>query len=356
MATYRERGLSPEVLATAVENAGTVTSPLIPWNSCGATMTAALGVSTFTYLPYCFFNLLNPLLTRNIEADLYVMATDVDGVYLDWGTPHQRRIVEMTADELAQYDFAAGSMGPKVEVAIAFVRNTGRRAAIGSLTESSSRASRWPFRLFHLIRFQMTALVAFIVTFLGAAVFFILGGIPFTPFQILWINFLVQVPIAVALGFDIPAGDLMERKPRPLNQPILTLAQWVRIAFIGTLMGGFTLYLEARAEPTSPMLAATMGFVVFSLLNIAIALISRSETASAFNRDILHDRHQLGLYALAALMLFLPTALGFLQDFLGLQSLTFAQWVTCLGFALALVLVDEIIKFFMRRQRKEANL
>jgi NhaC family Na+:H+ antiporter len=62
MVKFRERGLHPEALATAVENSGTVTSPLIPWNSCGAYMTAALGVSTFVYLPYCFFNFLNPLL------------------------------------------------------------------------------------------------------------------------------------------------------------------------------------------------------------------------------------------------------------------------------------------------------
>lgn len=62
MIPFRERGLHPETLATAVENSGTVTSPLIPWNSCGAYMTAALGVSTFVYFPYCFFNFLNPLL------------------------------------------------------------------------------------------------------------------------------------------------------------------------------------------------------------------------------------------------------------------------------------------------------
>jgi NhaC family Na+:H+ antiporter len=62
MVTFRKRGLHPETLATAVENSGTVTSPLIPWNSCGAYMTATLGVSTFVYFPYCFFNFLNPIL------------------------------------------------------------------------------------------------------------------------------------------------------------------------------------------------------------------------------------------------------------------------------------------------------
>jgi NhaC family Na+:H+ antiporter len=59
MVEFRKRGLHPETLATTVENSGTVTSPLIPWNSCGAYMSAALGVSTFVYFPYCFFNFLN---------------------------------------------------------------------------------------------------------------------------------------------------------------------------------------------------------------------------------------------------------------------------------------------------------
>lgn len=75
------------------------------------------------------------LLARNIDADLYIMATDVDGVYLDWGKPTQRRITQVTADELLQHNFAAGSMGPKVEAAIEFVRQTGKRAAIGSLPD-----------------------------------------------------------------------------------------------------------------------------------------------------------------------------------------------------------------------------
>ncbi len=208
--------------------------------------------------------------------------------------------------------------------------------------------------LHHFIRFQMTALVAFIATFLGAAIFVILGGIPFTPLQILWVNFAVQVPVAVALGFDKPASDLMRRKPRPLTQPILSRSQWLRIIFIGLLMTAITLYIETTNEPTGDILAYTMGFVVFSLLNIAVALSARSETASAFNRDILHDRHQLVLYGLSLLLILLPTVLGFLQRALQFQALSLEQWLLCLGFALVLLLVDEVIKFFMRR-RQEAD-
>ena len=75
------------------------------------------------------------LLARDIAADLYIMATDVDGVYLDWDTPDQRRIEKMTAEEMGSYNFAAGSMGPKVEAAVEFVNKTGKRAAIGALAD-----------------------------------------------------------------------------------------------------------------------------------------------------------------------------------------------------------------------------
>jgi carbamate kinase len=75
------------------------------------------------------------LLAREVGADLFVMATDVDGVYLDWGTPQQRRIETITPDELETHTFAAGSMGPKVEAACHFVRQTGKRAAIGALKD-----------------------------------------------------------------------------------------------------------------------------------------------------------------------------------------------------------------------------
>ena len=75
------------------------------------------------------------LLARQLGADLYVMATDVDGVYLDWGQPTQRRLRRTTPAELAGFPFAAGSMGPKVEAACDFVATTGQRAAIGALPD-----------------------------------------------------------------------------------------------------------------------------------------------------------------------------------------------------------------------------
>jgi NhaC family Na+:H+ antiporter len=59
---FERRGLAPEVLSRAVEDSGTVTSVLVPWNTCGAYISGVLGVPTATYLPYCYFNLLSPVL------------------------------------------------------------------------------------------------------------------------------------------------------------------------------------------------------------------------------------------------------------------------------------------------------
>jgi NhaC family Na+:H+ antiporter len=61
--TFRERGYAPENLSRTLEDAGTVTSVLIPWNTCGATQSSVLGVATFAYAPYAFFNLISPIMT-----------------------------------------------------------------------------------------------------------------------------------------------------------------------------------------------------------------------------------------------------------------------------------------------------
>ena len=202
------------------------------------------------------------------------------------------------------------------------------------------------------IRFQMTALVAFILSYLGAAFLYILGGVPFTPFVVLWINFAVQIPVAISLGFDKPAPGLMEKKPRPLSQPVLSRSQWVRIAFMGLLVTIGTLVLEKMTP--DPAVAATMGFVVFSLFTVTIALTVRDETRSAFNREILSDRRQLLLYGLSLLFVVIPIELGF-PRFLGLTRLNGNQWLICIAFAIAYLVIDEVVKVFMRARRHSSQ-
>lgn len=62
-AEFQRRGLKPKNLSRVIEDSGTLTSPLVPWNTCGAYMAATLGVATFAYLPFVFFNLVNPLIS-----------------------------------------------------------------------------------------------------------------------------------------------------------------------------------------------------------------------------------------------------------------------------------------------------
>jgi carbamate kinase len=80
-------------------------------------------------------DLASELLARDVGADLFVIATDAEGVYADWGTPHEELLGWVTPDELAEYEFPPGSMRPKAEAAMRFVRSTGNRAAIGKLED-----------------------------------------------------------------------------------------------------------------------------------------------------------------------------------------------------------------------------
>jgi carbamate kinase len=81
------------------------------------------------------------LLAEQIGADLYIMLTDVDAVYLDYGTPAQRALREATPEMLLAHGFASGSMGPKVQAACRFVQHTGHTAAIGRLEDAVAIAA-----------------------------------------------------------------------------------------------------------------------------------------------------------------------------------------------------------------------
>jgi NhaC family Na+:H+ antiporter len=66
--TYRERGYEARLLSRSCEDGATVTSVLVPWNTCGLTQSTVLGVATLTYLPYCFFNYLSPVTSIVVAA------------------------------------------------------------------------------------------------------------------------------------------------------------------------------------------------------------------------------------------------------------------------------------------------
>ncbi|QXI29750.1 carbamate kinase [Pseudomonas vanderleydeniana] len=80
-------------------------------------------------------DLCSALLARQLESDLLVIATDVSAAFVDWGQPTQKAIAQAHPDALEKLGFAAGSMGPKVEAACEFARQTGKVAVIGSLAD-----------------------------------------------------------------------------------------------------------------------------------------------------------------------------------------------------------------------------
>ena len=81
-------------------------------------------------------DLASALLAIDLRADVLAIVTDVDAVYDGWGTPEQRAIRRATPESLAASEFAAGSMGPKVQAACSFVEETGGLAAIGSIADT----------------------------------------------------------------------------------------------------------------------------------------------------------------------------------------------------------------------------
>ena len=135
------------------------------------------------------------------------------------------------------------------------------------------------------IRFVLLELVAFVLTFLGATLFNIAAGQPFTPAQILWINFLVNAPFGVALGFDQQTPGLMNRRPRPRGESILTRGVMITCGLVGLFIAVANLALIAAGKNHYGSLKTgqSMGLVAFSLMLVVAAFEARSETATAFD-------------------------------------------------------------------------
>jgi P-type Ca2+ transporter type 2C len=209
--------------------------------------------------------------------------------------------------------------------------------------------------LLKYLRFQMSTLIAYIAIFIGAGIFDIAGGIPLDPLQIIWLNFVIDVPIAIALGFDEPTGGLMKRKPRPVGAPVLSTANWVRLCAQGAVMTVGTLVAYQIGEANFDVaVASTMLLSTLSLYHLAAGLLARDQVNTIFRRDFVPGATQLRRYGFALAAMILVTEIGFLQRIFSMVDLTLAQWGICLGIALSLVVVEELIKLFVRRRRLTA--
>ena len=205
--------------------------------------------------------------------------------------------------------------------------------------------------LLKYLRFQMSTLVAYIAIFIGAGIFGIAGGVPLTPLQILWINMVIDIPIAVALGFDEPTEGLMRRRPRPVSAPVLSRANWVRLCVQGFVMtvGALVAYQIGDAQD-GPAAGATMLLTALSLSHLAVGLLARDQRNTILSRAALPGPTQLRRYGIALLAIIAATTIGFLQRILETVELSLSQWSICIGIALTLVVVEELIKLVLRRR------
>ena len=204
------------------------------------------------------------------------------------------------------------------------------------------------------IRFVLLELVAFVLTFLGATLFNLAAGQPFTPVQILWINFAVNAPFGVALGFDKQTPGLMERRPRPRGESILTGGVMITCGLVGLFIAVANLALIATGKNHygSIKTGQSMGLVAFSLMLVVAAFEARSEKDTAFDAGIFNSSKMNVIAAAEVAGAFLITQANFMNRLLGTAQLTAAQWGFAFLAAVVLLLGWEAGKWIARRRTR----
>jgi P-type Ca2+ transporter type 2C len=201
------------------------------------------------------------------------------------------------------------------------------------------------------IEFQMGALIGFITMFLGASIFNVASGVPLVPLQTLWVNFTTQIFQAVGLGYGQPASDLMERKPRPVDEPILPRGLLLWLGVVGIVIGGTSLGVIWWADDAhSTAVARTMGMTTFSIANVFLAFTVKDRLRSVFSLETLADRRLLMTTGLSAVAILFGTELGIFQRILGTVSLTGKQWIVCLLAGGTIIVASEVQKLVLRRR------
>jgi P-type Ca2+ transporter type 2C len=201
------------------------------------------------------------------------------------------------------------------------------------------------------IRFVLVLLVVFVLTFLGATLFNIASGEPFTPPQVLWIHFVVNAPFGFALGFDKESPGLMARTPRPRGESVLTRPVIVTVGLTGLAItiGLLSMIEVGQHIFGSVHVGQSIAFTAFALCLIVAALECRSETGTVLTTASFDSKQMnwamLGEFILAVLV----TQMDVFNRLLGTVQINLREWAWALVPALALLLLWEVGKLIARR-------
>ncbi|MEU3305071.1 HAD-IC family P-type ATPase [Streptomyces sp. NPDC006678] len=204
------------------------------------------------------------------------------------------------------------------------------------------------------IRFVLLLLVTFVLTFLGATIFNIAAGEPFTPPQVLWIHFVVNASFGFALGFDKESPGLMRRSPRPRGESVLTRPVLVTVGLSGLAITVILLGLIKLGESHfgSVQIGSSLAFTAFALCLIVAAFECRSETESVLTTSTF-DSKQMNWVALAQFVLaVLVTQLDGFRRILGTTEIDLRQFGWALLSAVVFLLLWELGKLPARRSRR----
>ena len=201
------------------------------------------------------------------------------------------------------------------------------------------------------IRFVLVLLVVFVLTFLGATLFNIAAGEPFTPAQVLWVHFFVNAPFGFALGFDKESPGLMTLRPRPRGQPVLTRSVMITVGLAGLAItiGLLSLIELGQHHFGSVHTGQTIAFTSFALCLIVAAVECRSETGTALTPATFDSKQMnwamLGEFLLAVLV----SQMDVFHRLLGTTELNLREFGWALVPAIALLALWELGKLIARR-------
>jgi Ca2+-transporting ATPase len=208
------------------------------------------------------------------------------------------------------------------------------------------------------IRFVLVLLVVFVLTFLGATLFNIAAGEPFTPAQVLWIHFVVNAPFGFALGFDKASPGLMARRPRPRGESVLTTGVMVTVGLAGLAITiGLLSMIEAGQQLFgSDQIGQSIALTSFALCLIVAAVECRSETGTVLTTATFDSKQMnwamLGEFVLAVLV----TQMDVFNRLLGTTQLNLGQFGWALVPPLAVLVLWELGKYIARRRITRARV